>query len=130
MKQRIIVTTLIIASLFVFGVGTAGTAAAAGLPTVHIINPQATDPAIDQALDNHYASVDTSAPTNGQLFVYLPGTGDVPANALLVQQMAAQLGYHVIGLMYVDSTQIQGLCEGQPDPSTCSYDARFEILTG
>ena len=130
MKQRIIVTTLIIASLFVFGVGTAGTAAAAGLPTVHIINPQATDPAIDQALDNHYAWVDPNAPTNGQLFVYLPGTGDVPANALLVQQMAAQLGYHVIGLMYVDSTQIQGLCEGQPDPSTCSYDARFEILTG
>src|SRR5690349_21286759 len=55
--------------------------------TVHIVNPQATDPAIDQALDNHYAWVDPTAPTNGQLFVYMPGTGDVPANALLVQQM-------------------------------------------
>jgi hypothetical protein len=102
----------------------------AGPLTVHIVNPQATDPVIDQALDNHYAWIDPTAPTNGQLFVYMPGTADVPANALLVQQMAARLGYHVIGLMYVDGTQIQGLCVGQPDPSTCSYDARFEILTG
>ena len=102
----------------------------AGPLTVHTVNPQATDPAIDQALDNHYAWIDPTAPTNGQLFLYMPGTADVPANALMVQEMAAQLGYHVIGLMYVDGTQIQGLCAGQPDPSACSYDARFEILTG
>jgi hypothetical protein len=109
-------------------------AAFAGQPgsslIVHIVNPQATDPAIDQALDNHYAWIDPTAPTNNRLFVYMPGTADVPGSALLVQQAAARLGYHVIGLMYVDGTQIQGLCASQPDPSTCSYDARLEILTG
>jgi hypothetical protein len=97
---------------------------------VHIVNPQATDPAIDRALDNHYAWIDPTAPTNNRLFLYLPGTADVPANALLVQQEAARLGYHVVGLMYVDGTQIQGLCASQPDPSACSYDTRLEILTG
>lgn len=98
--------------------------------TVHIVNPQTTDPAIDQALANHYAWIDPTAPTNNQLFVYMPGTFDVPGTALLIQQEAARLGYHVIGLMYVDGTYIQGLCASQPDPSTCSYDARLEILTG
>lgn len=96
----------------------------------HIVNPQATDPTIDQALDDHYAWIDPTAPTNHQLFVYMPGTGGVPATALLIQQKAARLGYHVIGLMYVDDRSIQFLCVHQPDPSACSYDARFEILTG
>jgi hypothetical protein len=98
--------------------------------TEHIVNPQTTDPAIDQALANHYAWIDLTAPTNNQLFVYMPGTFDVPGTALLIQQEAARLGYHVIGLMYVDGTFIRGVCPNQPDPSACSYDARLEILTG
>ena len=52
----------------------------------HVIAPQATDPRIDQALDDHYAWIDTNVPTNHQLFVYLPGTDGVPENPLLVQQ--------------------------------------------
>ncbi len=96
----------------------------------HIIAPQATDPAIDVALDDHYAWLDTAASTNHQLFVYLPGTDGVPANALLVQQLAAQLGYHVVGLMYPDSVPIQASCVSQPDPSACSYATRLELQTG
>src|SRR2546425_5050341 len=63
----------------------------------HIVAPQATDPAIDRALDNHYAWLDTPARTNHKLFVFMPGTGLTPAVYQLVQQEAARVGYHVIG---------------------------------
>src|SRR6266568_5471091 len=62
----------------------------------HIVAPQATDPAIDQALDDHYAWLDTTARWNHKLFVFLPGGRQRPAMFQLVPQEAARLGYHVI----------------------------------
>jgi hypothetical protein len=96
----------------------------------HVVAPQATDPAIDRALDDHYAWLDTIAPTNHRLFVYLPGSGGVPANALLVQQEAARLGYHVIGLMYVSEYFLASLCGGSADPNSCFESAHYEIVYG
>jgi hypothetical protein len=101
----------------------------------HIVSPLATDPSIAQAFDDHYAWLDSSASMNHQLLLYLPGTDGVPANALLIQQMAARLGYHVIGLMYPDSAppnfaSIVPACAAQPDPNACDYATRLEILTG
>src|SRR5882724_99990 len=127
---RSVGTTVLWLALITLGAGTSAAFAGQSESSliVHVVNPEATDPAIDQALENHYAWIDPTAPTNNGLFVYMPGTGDVPGNAVLVQQEAARLGYHVIGLMYVDFTQIQALCVSQPDPSTCSYDARLEII--
>jgi len=96
----------------------------------HIIAPQATDPAIDQGLDDHYAWIDTTVPSNGQLLVYLPGNSGVPGNALLVQQEAAKLGYHVIGLMYVTSYSLSQLCTSAPDPNSCFENGHYEITFG
>jgi len=97
---------------------------------VHVVPPHATDPLIDQALDDHYAWLDTNSPTNHQLLVYLPGNDGVPASALLFQQLAARLGYHVIGLMYVDQFSLSGLCTSDPDPNACFENAHFEIVYG
>ncbi len=96
----------------------------------HIISPELTDPLIDQALDDHYAWLDTSAPTNHQLFVLMPPTNGLPARSQLLQQEAARLGYHVIGLMYVDSFDINGLCAATPAPSSCMENAHFEVVYG
>jgi hypothetical protein len=98
--------------------------------TEHIIAPQATDPSIDQALDDHYAWIDTTVASNRRLLVYLPGTGGVPGNALLAQQEAAKLGYHVIGLMYVTSYSLSQLCTSAPDPNSCFENAHYEITFG
>ena len=62
---------------------------------LHVVAPQATDPAIDQGLDDHYAWLDTTAHSNHRLFVFLPGTGQNPSIFQLVQRDAARLGYHV-----------------------------------
>src|SRR2546426_5887209 len=36
---------------------------------LHVVAPQATDPAIDQGLDDHYVWLDTTARSNHKLFV-------------------------------------------------------------
>lgn len=96
----------------------------------HIVSPQALDlGAPDQDPADYYAWFNPTE-TNHQLFVYLPGHDGVPANALLVQQKAAQLGYHVIGLMYVDSFSLSDLCTSDPDPNSCFENAHFEIVYG
>jgi hypothetical protein len=103
----------------------------------HVVSPAATQPCaadpaaacIDPALADHHAWFNPNT-TNNQLLVYLPGSGDVPANGLLFQQLAAQLGYHVIGLMYEDGYFLAGLCGGDPDPDSCLFNAHFEIVYG
>lgn len=97
---------------------------------VHVVAPQATDPTIDQALDNHYAWLDTTATTNHRLFVFMSGTGLTPAAYQLVQQEAARLGYHVIGLMYPNSVGLAKVCPTAPDAAACYENARLEVIDG
>lgn len=100
-----------------------------GLVT-HSIMPNVTDPAIDQALDDHLTWIDRDARTNHKLFVYMPGTGSIPARHLLVQREAARLGYHVIGLMYANSVGLAAACPRTADPNACFENARLEVLDG
>ena len=97
---------------------------------LHLVAPGTTDPTIDRALDNHYVWLDTTARSNHKLLVFLPGTGLTPAVYQLVQQEAARLGYHVIGLMYPNAGGSAKVCPTAPDPSTCYENARLEIIDG
>ena len=53
-----------------------------------------------------------------------------PAQFQLVQQEAARVGYHVVGLMYVNSGGIAQTCPADPDPATCYENARVEVVDG
>jgi hypothetical protein len=97
---------------------------------LHVVPPQATDPAIDQFLDNHYVWLDTSAHSIHRLLVLMTGTGQVPAQFLFVEREAARLGYHVIGLEYVNSGGIAKLCPPTPDPASCFENVRLEVIDG
>ena len=96
---------------------------------LHVVAPQATDPAIDKALDNHYVWLDTTARSNHELLVLMPGTGGLPVRFQLLDQEAARLGYHVIGLMYPNGVDLS-TCGSAPDPASCYENARLEILDG
>ena len=97
---------------------------------LHVVAPQATDPAIDRYLDNHYAWLDTTARTNHKLLLFLPGTGLTPAVYQHVQQEAARLGYRVIGLMYPNTPGLAKVCPSDPDPAACYENSRLEIIDG
>src|SRR3989442_14105744 len=101
---------------------------------LHVVAPQAPDPAIDRFLDDHYVWLDTTARTNHKLFVFLPGTvvwsatPQRPAQFQLVQQEAARLGYHVIGLLYVNTGGMAQACPTDPAPVECYGNARLEVM--
>jgi hypothetical protein len=99
----------------------------------HIVAPAATDSSqpIDSTLADHYAWFNPDKTlSNKQLLVYLPGNSGEPANALIYQQLAAQLGYHVIGLMYETGYFLAELCNTDPNANLCFYEAHYEVTYG
>jgi hypothetical protein len=107
------------------------------------IAPQLTDPAIDwnppvnpncsdPQCNHHHVWLDASRPSNGKLFVFMPGIavrGPRPRSYQLVQQEAARLGYHVIGLMYQNNVGPGAVCAGSPDPN-CVENVLLEMIDG
>lgn len=111
-------------------------AAAEPAPLVpRIIAPQATDPDIDwiptvnPQFNQHFVWLDPSQKSNPKLFVFLPGATGKPRGYQLIQQEAARLGYHVIGLMYHNEFSIAASCNPTGDPD-CAGNMRFENIDG
>lgn len=100
-----------------------------------IIAPQLTDPAIDwiptvnPQFNQHYVWLDPSQKSNPKLFVFLPGARGKPRGYQLIQQEAARLGYHVIGLVFENEMNIAALCNGTGD-SDCAGNIRLENIDG
>ncbi len=98
-----------------------------------LIFPVTTDPDITGATTNnfrHVVHLDDSVPHPGRLFVFFPGTGGPPGGYRRIMQTAAEIGYHALGLAYVNDLSINfDICDGQPDPA-CEENARLEIIEG
>jgi hypothetical protein len=101
------------------------------------ISPRETDPDIDWTptvnpqFNHHYVWLDAAQPPNGKLLVFLTGIGPTPRprGQQLLQQEAARLGYHVIGLMYQNNVGPADVCASSPDPG-CAENVRLEIVDG
>ncbi|NUQ77859.1 MAG: hypothetical protein HUU21_30350 [Polyangiaceae bacterium] len=109
------------------GAGGAGGMGGADPYVRHDINPKETDSAIDQAFDDHFAAFDPKLASNGKLFVHLPGLNGTPAESLQILELAVAAGYHVVGLMYVNTHDISTLCAADLD---CYEGVRLEIING
>lgn len=68
--------------------------------------PSSTDSAINSYNYEHYVKLDTRTTVKNKLFVFLPGTAGFPSVYKLIVNKAAALGYHSIGLMYPNSTDM------------------------
>ena len=98
----------------------------------HVVKPHETDPALDEVpeIQYHYAWLDPDARPKRKLLVFLPGTGTPPSACQLLQREAAQLGYHVVGLMYQNTVALATICPSAANPDACFENARLEILDG
>lgn len=98
-----------------------------------LIVPSATTSGIDAAYDNpHYIVYDRTITSINKLMILLPGNSGHPDQYKLFVQKAASLGYHAIGLQYVNPGGIfngGGKCEVSSDVDAF-YKARLEMLTG
>ncbi|HLH52427.1 MAG TPA: hypothetical protein VKY92_02330 [Verrucomicrobiae bacterium] len=93
------------------------------------IFPSQTDPNITDFNKVHLAAINTNVPAREHLFLFLPGTGGVPAGYTNVVRTAANLGLHAIGLMYVNGTTVNSLCD-QATNSDCFREIRLDIIQG
>ncbi len=93
------------------------------------ILPSATDVAINSYNTAHQVMIDTSVAPKNKLFVFLPGTTGTPYYYRLVLKKAADMGYHAIGLMYPNGSDLYTAAASNPD-LTAFGRGRKEIFEG
>ncbi|HXW33482.1 MAG TPA: hypothetical protein VEJ87_02815, partial [Acidimicrobiales bacterium] len=76
----------------------------------HAISTTAFDPSAAGPSALNLAMVGLRASWNGQLVVFLPGSGGKPSCCTMFLSEAATLGFHAIGLTYDNSTSVGGRC--------------------
>ncbi len=92
--------------------------------------PSETDPRIREFDEPHLAWL-PDGHQRGQLLVFLPGTGGKPEKGQFQRfaSTAAEVGYHVVALMYPDNIAAQVHCARSTDPDAYTK-FRTAILTG
>ena len=95
----------------------------------YLILPSATNSAIVTYNNAHEVLIDTRIVLKNKLFVFLPGTTGMPTAYKLIVKKAASLGYHTIGLMYPNGTDIYTAAANSTD-NTLFGKCRQEIFDG
>ena len=100
-----------------------------GSVALNTIVPSSIESGIDPSYDApvYFSPSVTSA--KGKLFVFLAGTNGVPRLYQDILREGAVRGYHVIGLTYVNGTEVHDYCANSSDPA-CWGDVRSEIVYG
>jgi hypothetical protein len=93
------------------------------------VPPSATSAAITAFNNEHYVYLDTRVTSKNKLFVFLPGTSGAPGFYTLILKKAAALGYHCIGLMYPNNSDLYIAASTNPD-NTAFGKGRKEIFEG
>jgi len=93
------------------------------------ILPSSTDVAINTFNNAHEVMIDTNVVPKNKLFVFLPGTTGTPYYYRLVLKKAAEMGYHAIGLMYPNGSDLYSAAASNPD-LTAFGRGRKEIFEG
>jgi hypothetical protein len=91
--------------------------------------PSATNPAITTFNNEHLVYFDTRSAARNKLFIFLPGTTGTPGFYSLILKRAAALGYHSIGLMYPNGSEMYVASSASPD-NTQFGKCRQEIFDG
>jgi len=96
---------------------------------IECVRPSATDPRIQRFDSANYIVFNTSVKPNGQLLLFMPGTGGEPSGAKAFLGQAAGAGYHVISLEYNDDISVAVYCPKRPSPA-CSATFRTMRIYG
>ena len=101
-----------------------------GQTVIKKVKPSDTDPLITTFnTDSNYVYLNTSVPAKNILVVHLPGSYGEPKRATLFGTLAADLGFHSIGLMYPNVPTVGSICTSSSDAS-CYENVRREIIEG
>ncbi len=110
---------------------------AASQPEIRLIDPTDTSPDIlpldhyqDTGLRDirHRVAVDPDGAAGSRLFLFLPGSGGLPADYRIITSHAASLGYHAIALAYPNDPAVKDLIAGETDPDLPELIRRERIF--
>ena len=90
--------------------------------------PSATDPQITTFNDEHTLYLNPAVPPRNELLVFLPGTNGKTKNTKLFCTRAAELGYHVICLMYPDNLSATACWTDEDKEAFTKF--RLELIEG
>jgi hypothetical protein len=93
----------------------------------YAVPPQATDPAIDNWLEDHYAAIDPGALQQDRLFVFLPGSYAKPLGSRMILREGAARGVRSIGLRYPNNWMVVDFCGNN---AACYEQFRLEVIDG
>lgn len=94
------------------------------------IKPSDTDPLIATFnTDSNYVYININKTQKNILLVHLPGSFGEPKRATLFGTLAADLGFHSIGLMYPNAPTVGSFCTNSSN-ANCFEDVRREIIEG
>ncbi len=91
------------------------------------IQPTATAPGLSGPDDPDFVAIDNRVPANGELFLFLPGTGGQPDCCQYLLETAAQAGFMALGLTYDNTEAVGTICE---DNQVCYTDMRDDDFDG
>ena len=93
------------------------------------VTPESTDSSIHRFNDPHYVVFERTTTSAAPLLVFMPGTGGMPERTSAFADLAAHLGYRVIGLEYTDTPAVAQICPRNRDPK-CSENFRQKRIFG
>ncbi|MEO8619448.1 MAG: hypothetical protein ABI625_00200 [bacterium] len=93
------------------------------------VTPESTDSSIHRFNDPHYVVFERTTTSAAPLLVFMPGTGGMPERTSAFADLAAHMGYRVIGLEYTDTPAVAQLCPKNRDPK-CSEHFRQKRIYG
>lgn len=95
----------------------------------YLVQPQLTDSEINECLDPHYVTLDSSVPSIKRLFLFFCGSYGHPGRQQLITRQAARQGYHAINLCYLNSSKVAEYCRQSTDEN-CHEKVRSAIISG
>lgn len=95
----------------------------------YTVRPNMVDNMSGEPNNFHFIYFNQNVTQKDKLFLFFPGTGAVPFFYKEILKLAANLGYHSIGLTYPNSLAINQICAASTD-TTCHSRARLEIFDG
>jgi hypothetical protein len=106
--------------------GTGSGGGTSGVVTYEV-QPTATASGLSGPYNPDFVAVGNHVPSNGELFLFLPGTGGQPDCCQDLLETAAQAGFMALGLTYDNTEAVGKICENN---QVCYTDVRHDDFDG
>jgi len=93
------------------------------------VSPVSANNLVNSFVEVNVAMYNKGITEREKLVIMLAGKGDVPSDFQRFDSLAANTGFHVLGMSYNNSPSVKSACKGSTDPN-CYENVRRQVLLG